>query len=417
MKKIVLPVILAVWVVWAVEISAQVVIEATKVVRLHDEIGSNSPIPIVKCLDLGQQGQLLAFGGDDHIVRLWNVQSRRFAPPLRGHRESVRGLTFSPDATRLATVAQDGQIHFWSVQDGNRLRTLNEPVRGAREIIFNPSGTRFAVCGFDRNVRIYDATTYQLVATLPTHDTNNEAVAYSADGSLLAVAGRTGVTRVWRTSDHWHLTDIEGDGRRVRALAFSPDGVSLATGGDGPFIMLWNPQTGKLIRIFNERPGRTFSLAFCGSDTLASGESDNMVRLWNPVTGRQIATLSGHTGTISTMTYEPKSQHLVTGSFDASVRFWTLPSSTAVHLVESPMTPDTPVLLSVASAPAVVPVLAQPAEPIARPFVEPAFVEPALVEPALVEPDLPEETLPLTVLTLELLPVPQPQSDFLADFE
>ena len=403
MKKIVFSVILAAWAVWAIEIPAQTVVEATKIVRLHDEIGSNSPIPIVKCLDLGQQGQLLAFGGDDHIVRLWNVQSQRFVAPLRGHRESVRGLTFSPDATRLATVSQDGQIHFWSVRDGNRLRSLNEPVRGAREITFQPDGARFAVSGFDSSVRIYDSATYQLVATLPTHNTNNEAVAYSADGSLLAVGGRTGVVRIWRTSDNRHLIDIEGDGRRVRAIAFSPDGSSLATGGDGPFIMLWNPQTGKLIRILNERPGRTFALAFCDGNTLASGESDNMVRLWDPATGRQIATLSGHTGTISTMTYEPKSQSLVTGSFDASVRFWALPSSSAaaVYVTVSPTVPDAPMALSVALAPTVVPVAAEPAPQIASSFVESV--------------DFPAESLPMTVITPEL-PVPAPQFDFLDGF-
>ena len=328
MNRIIFAAILAIWVVWASEIQAQTVIEAVKVMRLHDEIGTNSPIPIVKCLDLEQHGQLLALGGDDHVVRLWNVQEQKFIAQLREHKESVRSLAFSPDAARLVTAAQDGQIHIWNVQDGRRLHTLNEPVRGTRRICFQPDGSRFAVCGFDRNVRIYDSATYKLVITLPTHDTNNEAIAYSVDGSLLAVGGRTGIVRVWRTVDHKHLTDIEGDNRRVRALAFSPDGSWLATGGEGPFIMLWNPKDGQHVRTFAERPGKTFALTFCGNDVLASGESDNMVRLWNPATGEQTALLSGHTGTISTMTFEPKTQNLVTGSFDASVRFWILPQTT-----------------------------------------------------------------------------------------
>ena len=411
MNKIILPAILVCWVIGVTEVQSQtVVIEATKVVRLHDEIGRNSPIPIVKCVDVEQRGQLLAFGGDDHIVRLWNVPAQKFISTLRGHREAVRGLTFSPDASRLATVAQDGQIHFWNVQDGRLLRTLNEPARGARQIIFQPDGSRFAVCGFDKNVRIYDATTYRLLATLPAHDTNNETVAYSADGSLLAAGGRTGVVRIWKTSDNKHLTDIGGDSRRVRAIAFSPDGTQLATGGEGPFIMLWNPQTGKLIRIFDERPGKTFSLVFCGNDILASGESDNMVRLWNPATGRQAATLSGHTGTISTMTYEPKSQNLVTGSFDASVRFWTLPSAVAPVVVGSTiLLPDegTPVLLSGVrkfsemSAPSILPAISEPLEPIVLPFAEPE--------------DVPEETLPMSVITSEAT-VPPPGFGFLDGF-
>jgi len=384
MKKIIIPAILAFWVILVAEIQAQPVIEATKVVRLHEEIGNNSPIPIVKCLDVEQHGQLLAFGGDDHVVRLWNVSERKFVSQLRGHKESVLGLTFSPDAARLATLAQDGQIHFWNVQDGRLIRTLNEPVRGTRQIVFQPDGARFAVCGYDRNVRIYDSATYKLIAALPTHDSNNETVAYSADGTLLAVGGRTGVVRIWRTSDNKQLTDIEGDGRRIRSIAFSPDGSQLASGGEGPFIMLWNPQNGKLIRIFSERPGKTFSLEFCGNDVLASGESDNMVRLWNTATGQQIATLSGHTGTISTMTYESNTQRLVTGSFDASVRFWTLPA------VEKLISPEAPVLLSVAPVQRDIPVLSVPVEP-----AEPTGF--ALPETAV----FPETTLPMTTITSE----------------
>ena len=416
MNKIVFLVILAVWVVWAIEVPAQIMIEATEVVRLHDEIGSNGTIPIVKYLDVEQHGRLLAVGGDDHVVRLWNVSEQKFVSQLRGHRESILGVTFSPDAARLATVAQDGQVRFWNVQDGRFLRSINEPVRGTRRIVFQPDGSRFAVCGFDNNVRIYDSATYQLVATLPTHDTNNEAIAYSANGSLLVAGGRTGVVRIWRTSDNKHLTDIEGDGRRVRAIAFSPDSSMLATGGEGPFIMLWNPQNGKLIRLFTERPGKTFSLAFCGNGLLASGESDNMVRLWNPATGQQIATLSGHTGTISTMTYEPKTQRLVTGSFDASVRFWTLPSAVAMPIVESmPLLPNDgpPILLSAVhelssemSATQVIPVVAEPAKQIASPFMETTFSE---------TPGFPALTLPATVITPEAS-FPQPQFGFLEDF-
>ena len=409
MKKIFFPVILAVWVICAADAPAQAIIEATKVVRLHDEIGGNSIIPIVKCLDLEQQGQLLAFGGDDHVVRLWNVLNQKFVSQLRGHRESVLGLTFSPDASRLVTVAQDGQIHLWNVQDGRLLRTLNEPVRGTRRITFQPDGSRFAVCGFDKNVRIYDLSTYKLVATLPAHDTNNEAVAYSADGSLLVAGGRTGVVRIWRTSDHRHLTDIEGDGRRVRAVAFSPDDSMLATGGEGPFLMLWNPQNGKLIRICTERPGKTFSLTFCSNDVLASGESDNMVRLWNPATGQQIATLSGHTGTISTMTYEPTTQSLVTGSFDASVRFWTLPVM-GMPVAESPILPDAPVRLSSAPVTQIMPVIAEPAEQIALPFTE----TPAFLGTTDFSTGLPEMTLPTTIIPSET-PVPQPQFGFLEE--
>jgi WD40 repeat protein len=69
-----------------------------------------------------------------------------------------------------------------------------------------------------------------------------------------------------------------------------------------------------------------------------------MVRLWNPATGQQIAYLSGHTGTVSTMVYEPKTQQLITGGFDTSVRFWTLPLAES-PFAEQPLFPEIPMPL------------------------------------------------------------------------
>lgn len=328
---------LTIWVVLfmlAVEVQAQTFMEAVKEVRLREEIQGEADnyrsVPIVKSMGLEKKGKWIAVGGDDHVVRLWNVSAERFTAELLGHKELVCSLAFSPDSLRLASVGQDGQILFWDTQKNKLVHTLNESVRGTRQIAFKPDGTQFALCGFDQTIRIYDASTYKLSATLQSHSTNNESLAYSNDGSMLAVGGRTGVVRIWRTSDLKHLIDIEGDSRRVHALAFSPDDSLVAVGGEGPFVMLWNPQSGKLVRAFSERPGKTFSLAFCDKETLASGESDNMVRLWDTATGKQTAILTGHTGSISTMAYEPNSGHFVTGSFDASIRFWVAPSSHAL---------------------------------------------------------------------------------------
>jgi WD40 repeat protein len=308
---------------------AQAVIEAAETLRLYDKVGDQGRVPVVKCIDLAAGGRFLAAGGDDHIVRIWDTAARKFTAELREHRDWIRSLAFSPDRTKLVTVAQDGQIRIWNVSDGHLLHSFKQPVRGTQQIRFRPDGSQFAVCGFDQNIRIYDAGSYRLTATLPAHSTNNEAMDYSADGSLLAAGGRTGKVRLWRTADNKHLADTDGDSRRVRAVVFSPDGSLLAAGGDGPFITLWNPQNGKLIKPFAERPGKTCALAFCGNDTLASGESDNVIRIWNIAAGTQTAVLSGHTGTISAILYDSASQKLISSGFDASVRFWTLPARTA----------------------------------------------------------------------------------------
>lgn len=309
-------------------LTAQNIMESVEVLKLYEKNINIKQVPVITCIDLDQSGKLLALGGDDHTVRLWDLERRTFFRELQQHKDWVRGLAFSSDHSRLATIGQDGQIKLWNVDDGSLVQTVSETARGMQKIVFHPEGTQFAVCGFDNVVRLYDAKTGNRLGTLTAPANNNRAIAYSPDGNYLAVGGRTGVVRIWSRSNGLFNTkqaiDVQGDGRRVNALAFDVTNTKLVVGGDGPFITFWDAKSGKLIDRLPERPGKTYSLVFCGENYLASGESDNAIRLWDLQNKQNIATLLGHTGTISSMVYDTENSRLISGSFDTSIRFWEM---------------------------------------------------------------------------------------------
>src|SRR5439155_25842055 len=107
------------------------VCDATTGQLLGSGLGHTGP---VQCLAFGpgQAGNWLASGGDDLTVRLWDLhagdRSRGGRPglfasyparvDLRGHNQTVRGLAFSPDGRRLASVSGDenrhgGEVKVW----------------------------------------------------------------------------------------------------------------------------------------------------------------------------------------------------------------------------------------------------------------------------------------------------------------
>src|ERR1700722_18314029 len=64
-------------------------------------------------------GSLLASGGHDAIIKLWDVQTGSELRALAGHANTVTSLAFSRDGRMLVSGSLDSTIRFWDVESGN----------------------------------------------------------------------------------------------------------------------------------------------------------------------------------------------------------------------------------------------------------------------------------------------------------
>ncbi len=68
---------------------------------------------------------MLASGGYDKTIKLWDVASGRELRTLSGHTDPVSSVAFSPDGNVLASGGGDNTIKLWDVASGRELRTLS----------------------------------------------------------------------------------------------------------------------------------------------------------------------------------------------------------------------------------------------------------------------------------------------------
>ncbi|MBC8354762.1 MAG: hypothetical protein H8E66_22510 [Planctomycetes bacterium] len=232
--------------------------------------------PQVFAAKFNPSGKLLAAGGFDGRVRLWDLatEAPQELPALTAHDGWVQALAFSRDGQRLYTADSWGKLCAWDANDGKPelAWSLNEAHDGwLRDLDVNADGTRIVTCGRDQVVRIWAAVDGAPLLELQGHKTDVYSVRFHPEKQLIASGDDRGIVKLWGATDgqlvrefdasllylEHRLQDVGG----VRTLAIDRAGKRLAVGGTipkngatvqgTPSVLLFNFETAELTHTLN----------------------------------------------------------------------------------------------------------------------------------------------------------------------
>ncbi len=264
-----------------------------------------------------RDGRLVAAsGGDDGMVRVWDVEAGiQLGGPLPGRTEAAMSVAFAneiggrlisgdtPPVNSVALAADrdgrlvaasagdDGWVRVWDVEAGTQ---LGGPLTGRTKPVISVSS----------------ASTHHgrlRVASGNPRPVRSVALAADRDGRLVAVSGGDdGMVRVWDVEACTQLggplacTQLGGPLRdqtdRVFSVALAADRdgrLVAASGGDDGMVRVWDVEAcmelGEPLRGHTDR---VFSVALAadrdGRLVAASGGDDGMVRVWDVESGNQL---------------------------------------------------------------------------------------------------------------------------------
>jgi WD40 repeat protein/tRNA A-37 threonylcarbamoyl transferase component Bud32 len=298
----------------------------------------------VRAVAHSPDGQWIASGGEDKVIRIWDARTGQIARSLRGNGGPVNALAFSPDSRLLASGSDDGLVKLWDVQGTSRTprTTYRGHTNHVSTVAYSHDGKRLASGSPDLTIRIWDAAPggpAEVASTLQIlwgHTSSITSVAFSPYDRYLASAGgettnvfRPGEVKLWDLAGGREIASTQEHTGNVTAVRFGPDGKRLATASTDCTVKVWDLSggpAGALRASQTTLRGHTktvYGVAFSpDGEHLASGSGDQTIRIWEISRGAVHLTLRGHTTTVTSLTYHPTGTQLVSGSDDHTVRVW-----------------------------------------------------------------------------------------------
>jgi RNA polymerase sigma factor (sigma-70 family) len=181
-------------------------------------------------------GQLLAVIVRGQQVRLWEVatgKERHLEPPppaggigggaggiaIQGV-SPVESAAFSPDSRLLATGGRDNSVHLWDLSNGQQIRVFPGHVGWVLAVAFSPDGRTLAV-GHWRTVSLWEVNTGKERRRFTGHEGDCSALAFAPNGRTLVCGCGDTTALIW---------DLTGrlDGGKLQAANLKGQELELA---------------------------------------------------------------------------------------------------------------------------------------------------------------------------------------------
>ena len=307
-------------------------------------------------LSFAPNGKLLASGCSDGSVRLWNATAKQqglwgktgqYLPTLtlKGHKDGVSALAFSPDGKMLLSGSDDGTIRAWDTITGRQQFICPGHTSEISELAASEEGNALiSVHSWKSQLLHWDTNVGHHLSGY--YFKNKRPQAISPDAKMLTLKDWTATdTLLWDISKKRIRATLKGHEvplSKISHFVFSLNGKRLASAtvhqGIG-LIHVWNiPNQSRsfLKRLFfssksispqytlEGRIDGGYALKFSPSGKiLATVHNRNkVIRLWDVETGSTRFTLTGHTSWVNALMFSEDGKTLFSASRDGTILLW-----------------------------------------------------------------------------------------------
>lgn len=292
---------------------------------------------------VNKDGSLLASGGADSSIVIWDARSGEKIFALNGHKGQINSLDFHPDGVQLISGSTDRSVKLWNIKERKEIATVRKDFfRSIYQCKFSPDGKNIGIVswefvpkssppvqGFAAVISLHDGN---LLKRFNTDHHPASALDFSNDGNKLYTATwgfHVKQHDIGSGKDDWdyNIEDI-GYYAAFQSCDLSPDGLRIVTSGKDNQVRMLDASNGKLLYLIEPHKGHlkwVNSVRFSENGKLfASASDDQLIKVWEAETGRLLHSLKGHTNNVNALAFSPDNKTIFSVSADGTIKKWNI---------------------------------------------------------------------------------------------
>ncbi|KAK4694512.1 general transcriptional corepressor TUP1, partial [Lecanoromycetidae sp. Uapishka_2] len=269
-----------------------------QVTKLQDDSVDKDGDLYIRSVCFSPDGNFLATGAEDKLIRVWDIQSRTIRTTFAGHEQDIYSLDFASNGRHIASGSGDHTVRVWDLEQNREI--LNLVIEdGVTTVAISPGGEYVAAGSLDKSVRVWDIRAGNIIGRLDGMDGHKDSVysvAFGPDGDTLVSGSLDKTIKMWR---------------------LSPENRGMMSTQHG--------RSGRLVRTFEGHKDFVLSVAMTpDGEWVMSGSKDRGVQFWNPHSGDTQLMLQGHKNSVISVAPSPQGGLFATGSGDMRARIWRI---------------------------------------------------------------------------------------------
>ncbi len=303
----------------------------------------------VQNLRFSPDGQILASGGFDGYVILWDSKTGKSLKSIKAHRATITEVTFNKDGRYVASSSQDGTATVWDTKTGNKVASfLNRPFiltdtktkngvvvtdtifqNGVSFVTFSPDSKFIYFAGDNGYIMKGDLATSKAQSIASTNYSDTQWYSNVTGGTLTTDEKYLVVT----VGHHIKFLDLKSEkitqeifyaDADLNDVVNMPKQNAVAVWSYEGKVTIWDTKTKAVIKSYLVSEPDNYSAASFNKDgtQLLTSASGNEAKIWDTNTGKLIKSLGGHSRIVRLSRFSPIDDLIATGSYDGTVRIW-----------------------------------------------------------------------------------------------